>query len=405
MRQIPQRPESLGRMMKWSIELSEFDIQYQPRPAVKAQVLVDYTAERLPESAAKSDVWPLHIDGSSNMTRREAGFILLASNGSETLFALKLEFLETNNDVEYEALLAGLRLAKALGVAQFKVLSDSQLVVEQLKGEFEVRDQKMKKYLAKAQEYAKAFIHFDIERVPRAENKKADALAKLSLATSSEWKDTIYLERIGKPSYEEDIINSLESKISKEDWRAPLFLYLHDRSLLEDNKESLKVIRKAARYTMIGRELYRRSLTLPYLHCLREIYEGVCGNHLANRALAHKAMRQGFYWPTMKKDALKLVKQCDKCQRCAVVPHVPSNLLSPLTSPCPFAQWGIDMLGPLPQATGQRKFLVVAIDYFTNNRRSGVGMVAAMGAALLVCCNSSVAGTARRAAGFRVAKG
>ncbi|XP_057969549.1 uncharacterized protein LOC131158704 [Malania oleifera] len=333
-------------MTKWSIELSEFDIQYQPRPAVKAQVLADFTTERLPESAAKSDVWVLHIDGSSNAIGGGAGFILSAPDDSETLFALKLEFSATNNDAEYEALLAGLRLAETLGVARIKVSSDSQMVVEQLKGEFEAREQRMKKYLAKAQEYAKGFIYFDIEHV----------------------------SRIGKPSYEEDSINSVEFEISEEDWRTPLFLYFRDGSLPEDNKESLKGRREAARYTLIGQELYRRSLTLSYLRCLnneegkyvlREIHKGVCGNHFANRALAHKAIRQGFYWPTIKKDALELIKRCDRCQRCAAVPHIPSNLLFPLTSPCPFAQWGMDILGPLLQATGQRKFLVIAIDYFT----------------------------------------
>ncbi|XP_057977967.1 uncharacterized protein LOC131164622 [Malania oleifera] len=179
----------------------------------------------------------------------------------------------------------------------------------------------MKKYLVKAQEYTKAFVQFDIKHVPRAENKKADALAKLASTTSSEWKDAIYLERIGKPSYEGDKINSVESKISKDDWRASLFLYLKDGSLPEDNKEALKVRSKAARYTLMGRELYMRSLTLPYLRCLsneegeyilREIHEGVCGNHLASRALAHKAMRLEFYWPTMKKDTVELVKRCDR---------------------------------------------------------------------------------------------
>ncbi|XP_057960972.1 uncharacterized protein LOC131152986 [Malania oleifera] len=176
----------------------------------------------------------------------------------------------------------------------------------------------MKKYLSKAREYIEAFSQFDIEHVSRVENKKADALAKLASATGSEWKDTIYLERIGKPSYEEDRINSVASEFNKDDWRASLFLYLQDRSLPEDNKEAQKVRRKAARYTLMGRELYRRSLTLPYLRCLskdegeyilREIHEGVCGNHLASRALAHKAMRQGFFWPTMKKDAVELVKK------------------------------------------------------------------------------------------------
>ncbi|XP_057950947.1 uncharacterized protein LOC131145776 [Malania oleifera] len=122
MRQILQRSESLGRMMKWSIELSEFDIQYQPRPAIKAQVLADFIAERLPESSTKSNVWTLHVDGSSNTAGGGAGFILSALDDSETLFALKLEFTATNNNVEYEALLASLRLAEALGVAQIKAI-------------------------------------------------------------------------------------------------------------------------------------------------------------------------------------------------------------------------------------------------------------------------------------------
>ncbi|XP_057956315.1 uncharacterized protein LOC131149676 [Malania oleifera] len=294
-----------------------------PRTKKEIQVLAGFTAERLPESSTKSEEWTLHVDGSFNAAEGGAGFILFDLEGNETLFALKLEFIATNNEAEYEALLAGLRLAEALGVAQIKVLSDSQLVVEQLKGEFEARDPRMKKYLSKAREYIEAFAQFDIEHVPRAENKKVDALAKLASATGSEWKDTIYLERIGKPLYEEDRINSVASEFNKDDWRASLFLYLQDGSLPEDNKEAQKVRRKATRYTLMGQELHRRSLTLPYLRCLskdegeyilREIHEGVCGNHLASRALAHKAMRQGFFWPTMKKDAVELVKKCDRCQ-------------------------------------------------------------------------------------------
>ncbi|XP_057965488.1 uncharacterized protein LOC131156054 [Malania oleifera] len=247
MRQILQRPESSGRMTKWSIELSEFDIQYRPRPAIKAQVLADFTVERFSDSSTKPDVWTLHVDGPSNAAGGGAGFILSAPDASETLFALKLEFIATNNNAEYETLLAGLRLEDALGVAQIKVLSDSQQVVEQLKGEFEARDPRMKKYLLKAQEYEKAFVQFNVEHVPRAENKKADALAKLASATGAEWKDAIYLKRIGKPSYEEEKVNSIESEINKNDWRALFFLFLQDGSLPEDNKEAQRVRRKAAR--------------------------------------------------------------------------------------------------------------------------------------------------------------
>ena len=67
----------------------------------------------------------------------------------------------------------------------------------------------------------------------------------------------------------------------------------------------------------------------------------------------------------MVSDAEQLVKKCEKCQRVSNLIHVPSALLTHLIQPCPFAQWGIDILGPFPPATGQIKYLIAAIDYFT----------------------------------------
>ncbi|RVW19487.1 hypothetical protein CK203_116507 [Vitis vinifera] len=86
-------------------------------------------------------------------------------------------------------------------------------------------------------------------------------------------------------------------------------------------------------------------------YVLAELHEGVCGNHSKGRSLAHRAHSQGYYWPTMKNDAMAYVKKCDKCQRRAPIPHVPSETLKPISSPWPFAQWGMDTVGPLPIAT------------------------------------------------------
>jgi len=128
-----------------------------------------------------------------------------------------------------------------------------------------------------------------------------------------------------------------------------------------------------ARYTLIGGQLYRRGHTEPLLKCLknfeaeyvlREIHEGVYGNHSRSRMLAHKAMRAGYYWPTMNKDSIKMVK-CDKCQRFAQVMKNPPERLSLITLPCPFAKWGVNIVGPMPPRKVNRKFLVVAVDYFT----------------------------------------
>ena len=78
-----------------------------------------------------------------------------------------------------------------------------------------------------------------------------------------------------------------------------------------------------------------------------------------------KALRQGYYWPTMQRDALDYVRKCDKCQRFATVPHAPPEMLTSMTSPWPFAVWGIDLIGSLPTGTGGVKYVVVAVDYFT----------------------------------------
>ena len=116
---------------------------------------------------------------------------------------------------------------------------------------------------------------------------------------------------------------------------------------------------QAAHYILIDGILYKRSYTLPYLKCLspteaqyvlQEIHEGVCGNHTAGRSLMHKVLTQGYYWPTLAKDARLFLQRCDKCQRFAPIPQQPLEQLTSITSPWPFAQWGIDLIGPFPLA-------------------------------------------------------
>jgi hypothetical protein len=120
--------------------------------------------------------------------------------------------------------------------------------------------------------------------------------------------------------------------------------------------------------------LYKRSFSLPYLRCLapdeveyvmREIYEGICGNHSGARSLKKKIVRAGYYWSSIQTDANKFVQHCDKCQRFANLLHSPPEVLTPMTAPWPFAQWGLDIMGPFSIERRQLKFLVVAIDYFT----------------------------------------
>ena len=81
--------------------------------------------------------------------------------------------------------------------------------------------------------------------------------------------------------------------------------------------------------------------------------------------MAGKTLRQGYYWPTMLKDAIKLVRICKICQEHAKISHLPFESLTSIISPWPFQQWGLDILGPLPIGRGQCKFSIIGVDYFT----------------------------------------
>ncbi|PNX98275.1 gag-pol polyprotein [Trifolium pratense] len=121
-------------------------------------------------------------------------------------------------------------------------------------------------------------------------------------------------------------------------------------------------------------QLYKRGISSPLLRCIdeddvdyisREIHEGINGQHLGGRSLARKALRAGYYWPTMQQDAREHVKKCDKYQRHADMILAPPKELQTLSSPWPFSWWGMDILGPFTNGLHQCKFLIVGVDYFT----------------------------------------
>ena len=160
----------------------------------------------------------------------------------------------------------------------------------------------------------------------------------------------------------------------EESWTIPLIAYLRSGTLPDGKDVARKLKVQASRFVLIRDVLYKRGFSRPYLRCLshdeadyvmREVHEGICGNHSGARSLAHKLIRAGYYWPTMLKDAQAYVKACDKCQRFSNLIRQPSEVLTPITALWLFAQWGLDIMGPFPTALRQLKFLIVCIDYFT----------------------------------------
>ena len=154
----------------------------------------------------------------------------------------------------------------------------------------------------------------------------------------------------------------------------PIWDYLVDGTLPRNPKEASKLRVRSVRFTIHRRTLYKRGFSTPILKCvgkidanyvIREVHEGIYGNHIRARSLAAKTLRQGYYWPTILIDATELVKKCKICQEHAQISHLPSEPLTSITSPWPFQQWGLDLFGPLPIGKGQCKFIVVEVDYFT----------------------------------------
>jgi hypothetical protein len=102
---------------------------------------------------------------------------------------------------------------------------------------------------------------------------------------------------------------------------------------------------------------------------MKEIHAGLCGSHIGSRPLLGKVFHQGFYWPKAASDATELVQKCEGCQKCARDQKQPSSLTQLIQPTWPLQRWGLDLLGPLPPAQGNLKYVVVAVEYFSNGLR------------------------------------
>ncbi|XP_056698721.1 uncharacterized protein [Spinacia oleracea] len=307
--------EASGRMLNWAIELNAFDISYEPRKEIKGQEFVDFIVELTKPPYLKNEKtqWIVHVDSSATQNGSGAGIICESPEGDIYEYAMRFNFQASNNEAGY-----GIQMSKAAGAADVLVLSDSQLIASQVKGEYEAKDDAMIKYLEKVRQEVQQLSNFEIQHIPLSENNKADALSKLASSASCDTPRHVFWE-----------VKQLKSiDASRTDILDRIATWIDD----------------IVNFKMNG---------------------GLCSSHIGGRALAEKALRTGYYWPTLKEDALNLVKRCDKCQRFAHLIRRPSQRLTPITSHIPFAKWGMDLLGPYTMAPGGFRYVIVAVDYFT----------------------------------------
>ena len=196
-------------------------------------------------------------------------------------------------------------------------------------------------YLKKVQELLKKFVRVQVKHVLRAKNSRANALAKLAIASREDMGSRIPIEHFPKPSVNIDN-EEVSLVMSEPSWMDPIWDYLVEGTLPNDPKEASKLRARSARFTIHRGTLYKRGSSTPILKCvgkqdadyvLREVQEGICGNHIGARTLAGRTLRQGYYWPTILKDATKLVRKCKVCQEHARISHLPFEPLTSITSP------------------------------------------------------------------------
>ena len=269
-------------------------------------------------------------------------------------------------------MIARLDLALALGAYSLSIQSDSQLVVGQVNAEFESRDPRMTKYVSLVNQKLNTLSTWKLDHVPQDCNERVDALA--AVAASFPISETVFLPIYYQP--DSSILGAHIHQIEEvpPSWMDPIRLYIAMGKLPNGGGKAHKIQIQSAKFSLMDGQLYKRSLGRPYLKCLTpeqghhvlaELHEGICGNHPGGGTLAHQAHTQGYYWPTMKSDATNYVKKCDPCQRMSPILKSPVQDLVSISSPWPFTQWGIDIVGPLPTAPAQKKLLLVATDYFS----------------------------------------
>lgn len=153
---ILKKPDLAGKMVSWSVELSEFGLRFEPRGSMRGQHLANFAVELPCSEQLPLQPWQLYVDESSN---RRGGGVRVVLEGPNDLVVEQLlvfKFNVNSNKTEYEVLIVGLTLAKDLGATNLECWMDSQLVAGQMNENFQVKDDHLLQYFHKATKLLKS---------------------------------------------------------------------------------------------------------------------------------------------------------------------------------------------------------------------------------------------------------
>jgi ribonuclease HI len=324
------------------------DITYEKRKVIKSQILPDFTAEWLELQSTGppdlSSVWTMYFDGSKRIQGAGAGVVLISPQGDKLKYVLRMSFPQaSNNEAEYEALLHGMKMAKACGATRLKIFGDSNLVVQQVMNRCDRINDNMMAYKNLYHYLEGTFDGCKVSHVSRNSNEEADNLANigsqcLPVPSGVFWEEIVErsIKNVNSSTIAVDSGASAKSDgrapepeeviMIEEAWMQPYLAYLINKKLPEDAVEAKRITRRSKAFVVLQGKLYKKSITSVLQRCvmpqegqviLKDIHAGVCGHHASSRAIAAKAFRAGFYWLTAIKDAKDIVRKCEACQRFA----------------------------------------------------------------------------------------
>ncbi|KAK9932280.1 hypothetical protein M0R45_019525 [Rubus argutus] len=334
-RYLLTKPVLSGRLARWLLQLSEFDIECVSPRAIKGQAVIDMLAlfPGNEEASLMQDIpgglqemvgmlidneleskkpWTLFFDGSATSNGGGAGVVLTDPTGNTKAISFKLRFPCTNNIAEYEAFVIGMSTAIEMGVKRINVIGDSNLVISQMKGDFAVKEATLAPYRTMAEKLVGMFDQAILEHIPGATNRYADALATLGskLSFTNEQPNVVVVQRT-KPSTEALILPEVPET---DDWWNSV-----KGSLASQGKEiNLKTLKD---YVILHEELYIRLSGGILARCicekearqrLHEVHEATCGLEQVI-SLYRRLQRKGYYWPKMKEQASEIQTSCLKC--------------------------------------------------------------------------------------------
>ena len=237
-------------MALWARELSKFDVQYCPRIAIKGQMVAEFIAEFTHmegQEMEEPSQWSVHKDGSFNKHASGISVVLCSLKGDEIECMIWLDFPLTNNEAEYEALVAGLDLAKAAWATSVIVYYDSQVVTSQVNGDYECKWERMKKYLDQVRKRVNK-LQAKFFQIPREENKQADRLTKVVSAKYMLLPDKVLSFVQISPLV--DDVDMQEVNLGS-NWTTLIVSYLKDGTLPNGKWAARKLKVRAAQFVII----------------------------------------------------------------------------------------------------------------------------------------------------------